>query len=79
MVHSASSLCFVVGLFPGHEFIIRRLFANDPDFRSACDDYLVAQNARTLWASDEARRREYEDLIQELRSELLEKIERPAR
>ena len=61
--------------FPQHASKIRRLHARDPDFRSICDDYGLAQRALKHWeAAGQAapeRVEEYRQILKELEAEVL--------
>ncbi len=60
--------------FPQHASKIRRFQARDPDFRSICEDYGLAQRALKHWeAAGQARRRiaEYRQILTELEAEAL--------
>ena len=62
--------------FPQHASKIRRLHARDPDFRSICDDYGLAQRALKHWeavgqAAPPGRVEEYREIVQELEAEVL--------
>ena len=54
---------------------IRRLHARDPDFRSICDDYGLAQRALKHWEAvgqaAPGRVEEYREIVQELEAEVL--------
>jgi uncharacterized protein YdcH (DUF465 family) len=67
--------------FPQHASKIRRLKARDPDFRSICDDYDLAQRALKHWeAAGQAapeRVTEYRDILKELEAEALAILEAP--
>lgn len=61
----------VIRRFPTREFVVRRLFAADPDFRSLCEDYSVATSALERWKTDEAKADYYRHAVRELEEEIL--------
>jgi uncharacterized protein YdcH (DUF465 family) len=71
----------LVRRFPQHASKIRRLRARDPDFRSICDDYDLAQHALKHWeaAGQAAPERviEYREILKELEEEALAILEAP--
>jgi hypothetical protein len=65
--------------FPQHASTIRRLQARDPNFRSVCEDYGLAQRALEHWeaAGQAAPQRvaEYRQSLEELEAEALAILE----
>jgi hypothetical protein len=59
--------------FPQHASKIRRFQAGDPNFRSICEDYGLAQRALKHWeAARQAERiAEYRQILTELEAEAL--------
>jgi hypothetical protein len=61
--------------FPQHAAAIRRLEAEDPNFRAICDDYAAALRALVYWqttaASSPQKVAEYRQVAAELESEAL--------
>ena len=59
--------------FPDRELALRRLHAQDADFRGICDDYEEALTALCYWQGkqDAARAEEYRQLAEELEAEIL--------
>lgn len=59
--------------FPSHEFVIRRLYVRDPEFRAVCVDYGEVQCALEHWeATDPAvpeRVAECRRMLEELEAE----------
>ncbi len=60
----------VIHRFAGYEFLVRRLYATDPEFKIICDDYADALRASEVWASDEAKSEDYQNLVRELEDEI---------
>jgi hypothetical protein len=75
-----SDMVSVIHRFAGHEFLVRRLYVIDPEFRIICDDYAVALRASEVWANDEIRSEDYQSLVRELEEEIFHYIDeaRPA-
>jgi uncharacterized protein YdcH (DUF465 family) len=68
------SIALLVSRFPCHEFVMRRLYARDPEFRELCDDYDEVRRALEHWqAADQqpGRVAEYRQLLEELEAEAL--------
>jgi hypothetical protein len=65
----------LVRRFPDHAWNIRRLEAEDANFRAICEDYADALRALGRWqgAGESARRRieEYRQIVTELEDEAL--------
>jgi hypothetical protein len=68
-------LAAVMKRFPEHEFLLRRLYASDDEFKALCEDYLLATSAVSRWKDDRARAGHYHQLVNELEDEILEFIE----
>ena len=71
----------VIERFPEYEETITNLFKTDQDFLTLCNDYLRCAKAHEFWKKSdlcEAQKRseEYETLLQELESEILQNIEK---
>ena len=71
-----SDVISVINRFAGHEFLVRRLYVTDPEFRIVCDDYAVALRASEVWANDETRSEDYLNLVRELEEEIFQFIGR---
>lgn len=69
-----SNLAPVIRRFAAHEFVVRRLYAFDPEFRSLCEDFEIASRALAQWHADDAKAGEYRRLIRELEDEIAEYI-----
>ncbi len=69
-----SNLAPVLRRFAAHEFVIRRLYAFDPEFRSLCEDFEIASHALAQWHADDAKAGDYRRLIEELEDEIAEFI-----
>jgi len=70
-----SDLETVIRRFPLQELSIRRLYVRMPEFRSLCDDYATARCALERWQSDEGKVRDFQQLIDEIETEINEFIE----
>ena len=62
--------------FPSHREIIKQLFRKNKTFQTLCSDYRHCANALHYWNNSELReapqrRGEYEELLSELKSEIL--------
>jgi hypothetical protein len=68
-------LAAVMKRFPEHEFLVRRLYASDDEFRTLCEDLALAANAASRWQDDRAREEQYRQLVDELESEVVEFID----
>ena len=68
----------LVSRFPRHELAIRRLYAADATFRTICGDYDEALRALRYWqgdgASSNGRIEQYRELLDDIESEILNKI-----
>ena len=65
--------------FPSHREIIRHLFKRDKTFQTLCSDYQRCSKALHHWNKSDLqeasqRMKEYDDLLSELESEILEII-----
>ena len=87
MTGSAASPCgisHVLARFPGQAALIERLIAEDPLFRTACDDYALAR--ATLHGFEQASRSQrrtvevsdYLALVAELEKEIADTLRRAA-
>ena len=70
-----SSVFKVLETFPGNRDAIKRLFKKNREFQSICEDYRQCADALQHWSQSNekeapARRREYEQLVQELMDEI---------
>lgn len=70
-----SSVFHVLGKFPDRAGIIKRLYKENQDFQTVCDDYRLCAEALHHWNQSHekkaaARRNEYEQLFQELIDEI---------
>ncbi len=70
-----SNVTLVIRHFADHEFLVRRFYAADPEFRVICEDYSDALRAREVWAEDQQRSEEYRQLVRELEDEILRYID----
>lgn len=70
-----SDLAVVISAFPRHELIIRRLHAQMPEFRNACDDYATARCARDRWKTDPIKAKEFTQLLVEIGWEIEDYID----
>ena len=72
----------LVRRFPDHARNIRRLEADDANFRAICEDYADALRALARWqgAGESARHRieEYRQIVTELEDEALEALKAQA-
>ena len=73
----------VMDRFPTHRETIKQLFYNNPNFQTLCTDYHRCSKALQFWKKSplcEApqRRQEYETLLAELESEILQHLEKAA-
>lgn len=69
-----SDLTAVIRHFPAHELVVRRLYANAPDFRVLCEDFGAALRALERWHSDESKAEEYRRLLAEIEEEIGEAL-----
>jgi acyl-CoA reductase-like NAD-dependent aldehyde dehydrogenase len=74
---------FVNGSFKEHAKIIEEFAARDEGFRDMCDDFLTAHDEKLQWERSSAPERderiaEYEELIDSLRMEIAQVLERAA-
>jgi acyl-CoA reductase-like NAD-dependent aldehyde dehydrogenase len=74
---------FVNGSFKEHGKIIEEVAARDEGFRDMCDDFLTAHDEKLQWERSSAPERderiaEYEELIDSLRMEIAQVLERAA-
>lgn len=69
-----SDLATVIRHFPMHELAIRRLYMRMPEFRSLCEDYATARSALEHWQADEGKVRDFQQLIEEIETEIEEFI-----
>ena len=69
----------LAALFPDRELALRRLHAQDADFRGICDDYEEALTALRYWQGkkDAARAEEYPQMAEELEVEILAALDCP--
>jgi len=69
--------------FPDRELEMRRLHAQDADFREVCEDYEDAMNALQYWQapghSDKAKAEGYRQLVADFEAELLAMLDRRRR
>jgi len=70
-----TDVALVLSRFTMHELAIRRLYTQDADFRTVCDDYGTAVRALAVWEADHVKAADYRQLIQELEDELREYLE----
>ncbi|MCV9999624.1 hypothetical protein OE766_15380 [Pararhizobium sp. YC-54] len=68
-------LAAVIRHFPRHELTIRRLYLRMPEFRSLCEDYVAARCALERWRADEGKSRDFQQLIEEIETEIEEFIQ----
>ena len=71
-----SSVFHVLGKFSDRAGIIKRLYKENQDFQTVCDDYRLCAEALHYWNQSHEkkaaiRRQEYELLLQELADEIL--------
>lgn len=71
----------VLKFFPEDAALVARMYAESPDFRSICEDLILADRAlvrlETLQRGREpAKIAEYRQLVAELRKEILEALDR---
>jgi len=67
----------VIKRFPMQELAIWRHYTSDPDFRQACEDYVIANRSLERWQADRVKAAEFKALIEELEREILAYIETP--
>ena len=70
-----SCLFYVVRRFPGHGGAIKRLFRENKNFHTICEDYELCAEALKRWNESTsqyapARRREYAELLGDLETEI---------
>ena len=70
-----SCMFYIVRRFPGRGEAIRRLFRENENFHTICEDYGLCAEALKRWnesASQQApaRRKEYAELLDDLESEI---------
>lgn len=75
-----NGLFTVLNRFPERGETVKQLFKQDDAFQSLCEDYIKCRQALQYWRNAEsseapARRQEYEALLSELESELLETLD----
>lgn len=70
-----SDLAGVIRHFPMHELTIRRLYMRMSEFRSLCEDYTTAQCALERWRKDEGKVKDFQQLIEEIETEIEELIQ----
>ena len=63
--------------FPSHRETIKQLFRKDKNFHTLCSDYQQCTRALNFWSKSDLpkalqRREEYEALLAELKSEILQ-------
>lgn len=69
----------VIDHFPEYQQAIKHLFKDNQNFQTLCSDYRRCAKALEIWNKSDLceapkRREEYENLLQELESEILENI-----
>ena len=69
----------VIERFPEHKETIKHLYKNNPNFQILCSDYRKCVKALKIWTESDLReapqrRKEYENLLQELESEILKNL-----
>ena len=74
-----TSLSVVITKFPDHTAKIKRLFRENPNFYAQCEDYLRCSKALKFWERSGtqnglARRDEYESILKDLESEILQSL-----
>jgi hypothetical protein len=70
----------IVRKLPQHEFNVRRLYARDENFRAICTDYEEAAKALRRWqqvGDGDRRAAEYAQMMEELLTEILSRLEAP--
>ncbi|WP_312366145.1 hypothetical protein [Ensifer sp.] len=70
-----SDLVEVIEHFRMHELTIRRLYGRTPEFRSLCEDYVVARTALERWRTDEVKVHDFKLLTEEIEAEIEEFIQ----
>lgn len=65
-----TDVALVASRFAAYELAIRRLFVSDPEFRGLCEDYATARSALERWEADDAKARDYRQLVEELEEEI---------
>lgn len=75
MNRNRDTLSLIRSSFPGRDQLVERVFRDHPSFRDLCEDYRECLEAIHRWreeASAEAphRRREYHELLEELKQEI---------
>lgn len=60
----------VIERFERQELAVRRLYAEDQEFRTVCEDYATARQALALWEERAAAVEEYRRFVRELEEEI---------
>ncbi len=63
--------------FPMQKLAIWRHYAADPDFREACEDYVIANRSLERWHADEAKAADFKEVIEQLEQEITDYLEKP--
>jgi hypothetical protein len=74
-----TSLFSIIKRFPDRKDILKRLFKESENFKAVCEDYQKCSEALHHWDRSDSeessvRRAEYSDLLQELESEILQRL-----
>jgi hypothetical protein len=80
MKHSPSLLSHVFSRFPDQKTVILRLLRDSDSFRTLCRDYQECANALAYWKRTRAeeaplRRKEYDELLEELDQEIADHLQ----
>ncbi len=69
----------LISRFPGLELSITRLYRDDPEFRSICEEIEMADTARARWKDMPDRADEYQRIFDRLQDEFLDHLSRKTR
>lgn len=69
----------LISRYPELELSITRVYRDDPDFRSICDEMEIADTARARWNDVPDRADEYQKIFDRLQDEFLDHLSRKTR
>ncbi|RYH06633.1 CoA transferase [Tropicimonas sp. IMCC6043] len=76
---AGTNLQTLISRFPGLELSITRLYRDDPEFRSICEEIEMADTARARWQDMPDRADEYQRIFDRLQDEFLDHLSRKTR
>ncbi len=69
----------LISRFPGLELSITRLYRDDPEFRSICEEIEMSDTALARWRDMPDRADEYQKIFDRLQDEFLDHLTRKTR